>query len=192
MLMLRAFMGTCLLTGCVVSLSAPCNAQEIIHALTGTVASIETESKTITVLQDNGTQSGFQLKTDPKTHIAFDKRIEAESTAAGAFDKQGAYVIVFYYGGGETRTAVALKSLGAGPFSSTEGIVTKFDSHAHTISVQDSSGAAQVFRIDPQTVAEGTFGAVPGDHFHADKGDHVRVVSVGSATGPTAVFLRDL
>jgi hypothetical protein len=188
--MLRAFVCKCLFAGCVVSLPVSSPAQEIIHALTGTVASIENQS--FLVLQDNGTQGQFQLPANAKARVAFDKRIEAQSTAAGSFDKKGAYVVVFYYGGGDVRTAVAFKTLGEGPFSSTEGIVTKFDSHAHTLSVQDTGGAVQTFKVDAQTVAEGNFGAVPGDHFHADKGDHVRVVSVGAAGSATAVFVRDL
>lgn len=191
--MMRAFIRTCVLAGCVAAMPAIFNAQEMIHAVTGTVASINSASKTISVLQDNGTRTDFQLNADGKKRIAFDKRIEAESTAAKAFDKQGAYVIVFYYyGQGDSRTAVALKSLGAGPFSSAEGTVTKYDSHAHSISVQDKSGVELSFKIDSETVAEGTTGAVPGDHFHADKGDHVRIVSTSSGGGATALFVRDL
>jgi hypothetical protein len=191
-LMLRRFVSTCLFAGCLVFLPAA-SAQEIIHALTGTVASINSAAKTISVLQDNGTRRDFDLLTNPKTRIAFDKRIEAESTAAASFDKQGAYVIVFfYYGQGEARTVVAVKSLGTGPFSSAEGTVTKFDGHAHTISVQDQSGAVLTFKLDPQTVAESNMGAVPSDKFHADKGDHVRIVSTGAGSDATALFIRDL
>jgi hypothetical protein len=182
-----------LLAGCVAALPVLSNAQEMIHAVTGTVASINSASKTISVLQDNGTRTDFQLNTNPKTRVAFDKRIEAESTAAAAFDQEGAYVIVFYfYGQGDTRTVVALKSLGAGPFSSAEGTVTKYDARGHSISVQDKSGAEQTFKIDAQTVAESTTGAVPGDRFHADKGDHVRIVSGSGNGSPTALFVRDL
>ncbi len=139
--MLRRFVSTCVFAVCIASFTAAAGAQEIIHALTGTVASINSAAKTISVMQDNGPSREFGLVPNPKTRIAFDKRIEAESTAAGSFDKQGAYVIVFYYyGQGDARTAVAVKSLGTGPFSSMEGTVTKFDSHAHSISVQDSTG----------------------------------------------------
>jgi hypothetical protein len=191
--MLRRFVSTCAFAVCVVSVPMASAAQEIIHALTGTVASINSSAKTISVMQDNGPSRDFGLMTNPKTRIAFDKHIEAESTAAGSFDKQGAYVIVFYYyGQGDARTAVAVKSLGTGPFSSMEGTVTKFDSHAHSISVQDSSGAAQTFKLDATTVAESNTGAVSGDRFHADKGDHVRIVSVGADGAATAVFVRDL
>ncbi|UWZ83158.1 hypothetical protein [Occallatibacter riparius] len=190
--MLRRFVSTCLFAGCLVSLPAA-GAQEIIHALTGTVASINGASKTISVLQDNGTRRDFDLLSNPKTRIAFDKRIEADSTAAASFDKQGAYAIVFfYYGQGDARTVVALKSLGKGPFSSVEGTVTNFDSHGHTIAVKDQSGAVQTLKMDAQTVAEGNMGAVPGDKFHADKGDHVRIVSSGGGGEATALFMRDL
>jgi hypothetical protein len=189
----RRIVIACLFAGCIVCLPLASAAQEIVHALTGTVASIDSATKTMSVMQDNGSRGDFALMTNTKTRIAFDKRIEAQSTAAGSFDKKGAYVIVFfYYSPNEGRTAVALKSLGSGPFSATEGMVTKFDSHAHTISVQDKSGAVQTFRMDAQTVAESNTGAVPVDRFHADKGDHVRIVSVGAEGGADAVFIRDL
>jgi hypothetical protein len=191
--MLRRLVSTCVIAVCVLSFSAASGAQEIIHALTGTVASVNNAEKTISVMQDNGSSREFGLMTNPKTRIAFDKRIEAESTAAGSFNKEGAYVIVFYYyGQADARTAVAVKSLGTGPFSSIEGTVTKFDNHAHSISVQDGTGAVQTFKLDAQTVAESNTGAVAGDRFHADKGDHVRIVSVGADGSATAVFVRDL
>jgi hypothetical protein len=190
--MLRAFVRVCLLSSLAV-FPIVSNAQELIHAITGTVASINSGSKTISVLQDNGTQAEYQLNMNAKTRIAFDKRIEAQSTAAGTFDKQGAYAIVFfYYGKGDTRTAVALKSLGAGPFSSAEGTVTKYDSRARSISVQDKTGTVQTFKIDEQTVAESSTGAIPGDRFHAEKGDQVRIVSTTAQGGATALFVRDL
>jgi hypothetical protein len=191
--MLPRFVSTCLFAGCIALLPLPSSAQEIVHALTGTVASIDSATKTISVMQDNGSRGEFGLMTNPKTRIAFDKRIEAVSTAAESFDKQGAYVIVFfYYGQNGSRTVVALKSLGTGPFGSAEGTVTKYDAHARTISVQDQSGKVQTFKMDAQTVAESNMGAVPGDKFRADKGDHVRIVSAGPDSDPTALFIRDL
>jgi hypothetical protein len=190
--MLRALVNTCLFTACALCLSIPSAAQEIIHALTGTVSSIDSATKTMNVLQDSGSTGTFELKTDPKTRVSFDKRVEAESTAASGFDKQGAYVIVFYYGQGDSRTAVALKALGNGPFSSAEGTVMKYDGHSHSMTVQDKSGALQTFKIDPKTVAESELGAIDGTKFHADKGDHVRVVSTGSGDAATAVFVRDI
>ena len=97
-------------------------------------------------------------------------------------------MIVFYYGNDGDRTAVALKSLGAGPFASTNGTVTKYDGHAHTLAVTDEAGKEVTFKIDQKTVAETTMGAVPGQKFSAEKGDHVRVVSSTADGAPTALF----
>jgi hypothetical protein len=185
-------MSSCLFTACLFAIPASSPAQEIIHALTGTVSNVDTAAKTLTVLQDTGSQGEFHALTNPKTPIAFDKKIAAESTAAPAFDKQGAYAIVFYFGIDDDRTAVAVKSLGTGPFSSVSGVVTKFDGHTHAITVQDDSGATQTFRIDSDTVAETTLGAIVGLKLDAHKGDHVRLVSAQVNGAATALFVRDL
>jgi hypothetical protein len=171
------------------AVSAP--AQEVVHALTGTVSTINSVSKTITVFKDNGSQGVFE-DANSKTRYSFDKKIAAESTAADAFNQQGAYVIVFYVGEIESPSVVALKSLGKGPFKSTEGTVEKFDGKGHSIAITDKSGAVQTFRIDPQTVAEGDLGVEEGFKFHAQKGDQVRVVSSSENGAATALFVRDM
>lgn len=190
--MLRKLMGACVVAGCFVLASIPLPAQEIIHALTGTVGSINNAAKTFTVFQDTGSSDTYRQMSDTKARISFDKHMESTSTAAASFDKPGAYVIVFYIGRDNNRTAVAFKNLGAGPFQSIQGTVTRYDSHSHVISVQDESGVEQSFRIDPETVAETAMGAVPGQKFQAGKGDKVRIVS-GKADGmPTVLFVRNL
>ena len=180
------------LAGCVVLSPFALGAQQVIHALTGTVSAINASDKTITVFQDTGSQDTFQEMVNHKTAIAFDKKIAAESTAAEAFNTQGAYAIIFYYGDNDDRTVVAVKSLGAGPFASVTGTVTQYDSRAHTIALQDQSGAEHTFHIDAQTVAEGGIGVIPGLKFQAQRGDHVRVVCSKSAGEETALFLRQM
>src|SRR5215469_8157863 len=132
--MFRTVLCGCVFAGSLGSIAAP--AQQVVHALTGTVSQVDDRSKT-----------------------------------------KGAYVIVFYYGDNDDRAAVALKNLGAGPFTSTEGAVVKFESKAHSISIKDSAGAVQTFKITDQTVAEGYMGAVDGYKFQPQKGDQVRVVA---------------
>jgi hypothetical protein len=174
--------------GCLVAGSTAMSAQEVIHALTGTVSSIDSKAKTFTVFQDSGTQGEFKYVS--KAPGSFDKRIAADTTAADAFT-QGAYAIVFYFESADGRTGVALKSLGAGPFTSMTGSVEKCDK-GHFISVRDETGTMQTFRINGGTVAETNYGVVGGAKFSAEKGDHVRVVS-GIVDGtPTALFVRDL
>jgi hypothetical protein len=190
--MRRRFLCACALSGCFGLAAACLPAQEVVHALTGTVSAINSVTKTMTVFQDNGSQGLFADVSNPKLHFVFDKKIEAEATPAGAFDKQGTYAIVFYVGEADSRTAVAIKSLGAGPFTSTVGTVKKMDGKDHSISIEDSSGKLQTFKIDDQTIAEGAFGAEEGTKFHADKGDQVRVVSTKVDGTPTALFLRTM
>jgi hypothetical protein len=191
-IMLRAITSACLVAGCLASASVSSVAQEVVHALTGTVSSINNAAKTITVLRDSGSQDVFAELTNTKTHISFDKRIASETTAADAFDKKGAYAIVFYVGDVGAPSVVALKSLGSGPFSATVGTVEKIDNHDHSISLEDKSGAMQTFKINAQTIAEGAMGVEEGLKFQAGKGDQVRVVSTTVDGTATALFLREM
>jgi hypothetical protein len=96
---------------------------------------------------------------------------------------------VLYYGGDSDRTAVALKNLGSGPFTSVTGTVVKFDSKK-TIQVLDSSGETQNFKISQETIGEGYMGAVDGYKLQAQKGDKVRIVGSKEDSGLTALFVR--
>jgi len=163
----------------------------VVHALTGTVSSINKASQTVAVLQDVGGDSVFQNPSNSKARVAFDKKIEAGTIAADAFKEDGAYVIVFYYGGSDSRTVVAFKNLGKGPFSSTVGTVKKYDK-AHLLTVQDESGALQTFKLGTDTVAESYAGAVDGSKFQVSGGDKVRIVSGVVDGNPTALFIRQM
>jgi hypothetical protein len=191
-IMRRALFSCCAFAGFVLCVSVPSASQEVIHALTGTVTEINETTKAITVFQDNGSQGVFQQMSSAKTHITFDKKVADVTTAAGKFDKSGAYTIVFYFGGGDSRTVVALKNLGAGPFESTVGTVTKVEGHNRSITVVDKAGAVHTFKIVTDTVAESGMGAVAGEKFSVNKGDQVRVVSSTVGSDSTALFLRNL
>lgn len=172
--------------------SLPASAQEVVHALTGTVSSIDSASKTITVFQDNGNQGVFTEADGGKGRYAFDKKLAQQTTQAGAFSSQGAYAIVFYYGVIEHPTVVAVKSLGKGPFDSTEGTIDSFNSHDRSITVTDKSGAAKTFKLAADSIAEGDTGAIEALKLQARKGDHVRIVSQVVDGAPTALFIRDI
>ena len=189
--MLRAVMKACVIAGCLVSLPILSAAQQVVHALTGTVSSIDKAAQTVAVLQDVGGGGIFQSLSNSKTRLDFDKKIAAGTIAADAFKDNGAYVIVFYFGGSDNRTVVAFKNLGPGPFSSTVGKVQKLE-RSRSISVQDESGAVQTFKIGPETIAESYAGAVDGTKFQAQSGDRVRIVSAMVDGSPTALFVRNM
>lgn len=186
--MLKAFVCGIVL-GCFGLVTSTAVAQQVVHALTGTVSSIDNAAKTITVFQDNGTQGEFSDATNVKAHLAIDKKVALDTTAADAFKKTGAYVVVLYYGDDSSRTAVALKNLGAGPFSSATGTVLKFEGK-RAISIEDSSGKTETYKITQDTIGEGYLGAVDGYKLQVSKGDKVRVVASGESGTATALFIR--
>jgi hypothetical protein len=165
------------------------SAQQVVHALTGTVSSINSATKTISVFQDNGIQGQFTDGTDAKARFSIDKKVALETTAAEAFKNAGAYVVVLYYGSDQERTAVALKNLGSGPFTSVTGMVVKLEGK-HFIAVADETGATQTFKISQDTIGEGYMGAVDGYKFQAQKGDKVRIVGSKDGNELTALFVR--
>jgi hypothetical protein len=188
--MLKTYLPMVVLVGSIFLASRSAGSQEIVHALTGSVSAINTAQGTMTLFQDNGEKSTFKVMTSSKTPITFDKKVAETTVDATKFDKQGAYVVVFYFGGDDNRTAVAVKSLGAGPFSSITGEVSSWDGHSHTISVTDKSGAEHAFKVNAQTVAETYMGVVNGSKFDIDKGDQVRLVSSTKDGAPTVLFIR--
>ncbi|MGA8089938.1 MAG: hypothetical protein WCA10_21890 [Terracidiphilus sp.] len=188
--MLKTYLRMVVLVGSLFLASRDAASQEIVHALTGFVSSIDTSQGTMTVFQDNGEKSTFKVMASSKTPIAFDKKVAETTIDATRFDKQGAYVVVFYFGSDDNRTAVALKTLGAGPFSSITGEVANWNGHDRTLSVSDKNGAVHSFRIDAQTVAETYMGVVNGSKFDIDKGDQVRLVSSTKDGTSTVLFIR--
>jgi len=123
--MLKGKFKPCILAACILFVSVAATAQEVVHALTGTVTSIDAAAKTIAIYTDNRSEGFFKDMTNSNTPIEFDKDIRAHATTVDSFKMKNAYVIVFYFGGGDVRTAVALRSLGAGPFSKDTGTVVK-------------------------------------------------------------------
>ena len=188
---MKNFLVVSILAGALLLPTHLTNAQEVVHALSGSVTAINTGDKTITLFQDSGSPSTFKVMSSSNTRIAFDKKVASEVTAAVEFQKKGAYVILFYFGIDENRTAVALKDLGAGPFSSTTGEVTNWNGHDNSLSVRDKDGTIHPFKIDAHTVAETYQGVVNGLKFDARKGDMVRLVTSIIDGTPTVLFLRE-
>jgi outer membrane lipoprotein-sorting protein len=186
----KKVMKACLVMCCLSVAPLQAIAQEIVHALAGTVTAIDAAAKTITVKTDDGSENLFKDDTDSKVKIDFDKDLRAQTTAADAFAKTGARVIVYYYGFDTVRTAVALENLGSGPFVKTSGTVLKLDRHKHLLTIETSAGSKQVFEIGPKTVAETSFGAVEGEKVDVSKGENVRVTASPDGAGQTALFIN--
>lgn len=166
------------------------SAQEVIHALTGTVRSIGESDKSFVIFQDSGRQKIFKDSDDAKARAALHKKLGDETISVDKLKTEGAYVIVFYYGSDDEPTAVALKDLGKGPFTAASGTVTTFDPRTRSVTVRDETGTAQTFKISGDTVVEGGMGVVDGLKFSPEKGDRLRVVAAKADNGDIALFLH--
>src|SRR5271156_1414485 len=120
--MASAFSRISILIACLSVFSLAAGAQEIVHALVGTVNHVDLPGKTITVVTEDGSDGTFRDLTDSHTSLAFDKNLRSETSSPGEFTKGGERTIIFYYGVGIPRTVVALKSLGPGPFKNSIGV----------------------------------------------------------------------
>ena len=177
----------CLLIGCFSLCTVWATAQEVVHALTGTVTSMN-PGKTIEVDTDDGPAVEFKDFTKSNISLEFDKDLRAQATSADRFNTKGTQVIVYYFGEG-VRTAVALQGLASGPLKRTIGTVVKFDKHQRLLTVESTPGGVQSFHIDSKTVVETSVGAVGGRRFDPEKGDQVRATAAPAQGTGTALFI---
>ena len=177
------------LIGCWLLVTFPAQAQEVVHALYGTVRSTNSTDMTITIVTDNGASALFKEMTKPGVPLDFDKRIRAEASVPDVSTQNGDHVIVYYFGSGDVQTAVALKDLGTGPFKETGGTVIKFDRRERLLTLKNNLGIEESFHLDPKTVAETPYGAMEGLELDAKDGDQVQVISSSANGNEMAWFI---
>src|ERR1039457_6150272 len=73
--MLRRILGALVVVLCFTFTSLDAIAQEVVHALTGTIKSIDPDRKTITIFTDKGSEDTFHCLTNLQTKLVFDKKI---------------------------------------------------------------------------------------------------------------------
>ena len=179
-----------ILVACLCLASFGASAQEIVHALAGTIEHINLPAKTINILTDDGSDGTFRESPVAHVSIDFDKNLRSDASTLENFKNSSGHVIVYYYGEGVARIVVALKSLGPGPFTSVAGVVVKLDKHAHVLTIQDPSGATQTFAVNQSTVAETDSGVTQGFKFDPHKGEKVRVAAAQINGTTVAMFIN--
>jgi hypothetical protein len=167
-------------------------AQEVVHALVVTIGSVDSAAKTISVKTDDGSEVIFKDMISSHRTIQFDKRIRTDPAAADELKKIGERAIVYYFGFGDLRTIVALRSLGPGPFTQSAGKVVSFNKKDHTLTIAGQSGAVELFDVASDTVVDTEMGAVGGLEFRPGKSDPVRVTAAVVNGNKTALFVSTL
>ncbi len=186
------WMRPALLLGCALAAATALHAQEVVHALTGTMTSVDAKAKTFQVATDDGTEGQFSSVVNPKLSYEIPSKLKGSVTPAANFNKVNTRVLVYYIGDNSVRTAVAVEDLGAGPFVKVRGTVVKLDKHKHSLTVADDAGKQETFQIGPKTVAEAADGVEEGMHFDAQKGDAVRVTASTANGAEDALFIRSM
>ena len=178
--------GAVLAAGCCVS-----PAQEVIHALTGVASKIDSAAHTITVTSSDGTQTVIQDDTKSHPRYEFDKTLQAEATDSADFDKPGDRVVVYYFGEGWQRRAVAIKDLGPEPLKLTTGEVKHWDRHHHVITIRAADGSTQTFQLDNKTVVDTPTGVINGGKFDPQNGDQISIKYLNKDGNNDAVFASE-
>jgi hypothetical protein len=169
---------------------ASAGAQMVVHAVSGMVKAINPDSKTMDVTVDNGDTSQFKLPVNAKVTLDFDKALQSDSVDATKFEHVGDYVVVYYYGYDDNRTAVAVKDLGAGPFQKVEGTVVNFDKHDRTMTVKDDAGKSAVFALNDHLVVDTGMSVASGRGYDPHKGYQVVVTYTQAGDKNSALFIR--
>lgn len=164
------------------------NAQQMIHAVSGTVTTIHPKIQMMDIETDDGSAGSFQW-SKPGVSMSFDKSVSSEAIAADKYTTLQTPVIVYYYGVGQVRTIVALHDLGAGPFVKSLGRVVKLDRHDHVLTIKNSTGGEETYHIDAKTVADTETGVATNYKFDYNKGVQVRVLATQSNGSATALLI---
>ncbi|HEY5056488.1 MAG TPA: hypothetical protein VII58_10020 [Acidobacteriaceae bacterium] len=157
------------------AVALPVCAQQMVHAVSGTIVSVIPNFKMIEVSTSDGADSHFQWIRSDKDKIEFDKNVSADSTAVNASAVKGTHIIVYYIGDGDPRVAVALRDLGASEVQDVTGTIVKLDRKEHVLVVKNIDGAELTFHLDAKTVGDTPNGVLENFKFDFNKGTYIRV-----------------
>jgi hypothetical protein len=165
-------------------------AQELVHAMVGTITGSDPTTGSITLQLADRTSASFDSKPDLSTHIAFDKTLRKESAAVSELPKGTTHVIVYYYGL-SPAIVVAVKDLGQ-KIESVTGTITSIDETDHSITIQPETGQLATCYVSSETTVETPYGAVDGTKYSVQKGEKVSSVCTNEAGKEMAQFIQPL
>jgi hypothetical protein len=164
-------------------------AQQRIHAVSGTVTSVNAKIAMTEITTDDGSSGHFEWLKKSDGSVDFDKSVSADAVAVDKFTAKGTHVILYYCGMGQVRTAVAVHDLGAGTIAETSGTVVKLNKHDHLLTIKNGSGTQESFHLDPKTVADTENGVAEDFKFDYSKGQQVQVTALQANGSETALLI---
>jgi hypothetical protein len=179
-----------LLIACAAMLERWGNAQEVIHATSGTIVNANASSNSFSLKAWDGSIIAFHAAGIAAKPVTFDKGVMAQTVAATGQQAKGARVLVFYYGYDALPTAVAIKDLGQGDIRATTGTVEEFDRRHRELTVASPGAAPTHIMLTGHAVVNTPGGVIDINKYHPHKGERLDVVFSTAAGVSSAVFIE--
>jgi hypothetical protein len=172
----------------VFALAGTLQAQEVVHAVSGVVATVNPAMNSMFVKTNDQSDGNFVYKKNLRADIEFDKSIRDGTVQPDGFNKVGDHVVIYYINQGAHREIVAMKDFGPSGLSVAAGTVVK--SKHHMVTIKTDKGATQTFDIAKDSSAETSMGVVSGLRFDPDDGQRITVRYTADNGANTAQFIR--
>ncbi len=191
----RTMMQTRSKLSCLIAVTFACccsaaSGQAVVHALGGTLQDVSPAANSLTLTPDDGSSGSFQLPPKSEPNLNFDKDVRAGTSSPETVKADGSHVILYYYWDGDARTAVAVQSLGAGPFQVSSGKVVGFNKHDRVLTVRTADGKTETVAVSDKTVVDSAEGVATGMRLHVGKGDDVRLLAESKNGTEEALLIR--
>lgn len=175
-----------LATAFVFATSLSLAAQDVVHAVEGTVKKLDAGTKTVVVDTKDGTEHTFHYTSDVTVHGANDTKKGAVDAAHGV--EEGSKVAVHYTVVGGKETAHEIDKIGDDGLKTTDGTVSHMDRGAKTIAVKTADGTEETFHLTDRAAKD--TGKDVGEG--ADKSAKVTVYYTEKAGVKTAHFIKTI
>jgi Cu/Ag efflux protein CusF len=134
-----------LMSALALATSLSCAAQDVVHAVEGTVKKVDSASKTVVVKTEDGAEHTFHYTKNATVDGAEDTK---KATVDGLGDlKEGSKVAVHYTVVGGKETTHEIDKVGDDGLKASEGTVSRVDRGAKTIAVKTADGSEETFHM---------------------------------------------
>jgi hypothetical protein len=165
-------------------------AQEIVHAMVGTVTEVDPTTSSITLQLSDRASASFDFKPNLSAPVSFNKILREEPETASKLPTMATHVIVYYYGLSPV-IAVAVKELG-NKVESITGTITNTNEAGRFMTIQSETGQLATCSVSNETTVETPYGAVDGTKYSPQKGDKVSAVCNDEDGKELAQFIHPL
>jgi hypothetical protein len=161
-------------------------AQDVVHAVDGTVKKVDTGTKTMVVETKDGAEHTFHYTSDVTVDGAKDTEKGTVDAAHGV--TEGSKVAVHYTVAGGKETAHEIDKIGDDGLKATDGTVSHIDKGAKTIAVKTSDGSVETFHLTDRAAKDTGKDIGTG----VDKSAKVTVYYTEKAGVKTAHFVKSI